>query len=484
MKRKYVSLSFLIIAVIVIFTGIYHNKKPLPEGVSVLYPERSIAGDSIKWFFDNTYIDEGGERVSEQEIFSALYRAIENAEQLIVIDMFFFSDFIGSLDSPYLELASELTDRLVAKKERSPSTDIVFITDNVNTLYGGFTPEHFTDLKEAGIRLLITDTTMLRDSNPLYSGIWRVLIQPFGISEGGIFTNAMDARMPKVGLRSYLKSLNFKANHRKVMISDYRDEQDILRLASFITSANPHDGSARNSNVAVRLDNNSSFDLLRSENALLKLHGEPVVETDAVSYREDEVSATVQVVTEGMIEDTLIGDIESTQEGDRIDMLMFYFADRDIVRALKRASDRGVEMRFILDPNKDSFGREKSGIPNRQVGYELDNHHENIQIRWCNTTGEQCHSKVTIITRSNRTTISHGSANLTKRNIGNYNLETNVLIRARDGDESVEPMISEFEKQWSNESDIYTLPFEAYEDSAITRILRYRIQEFTGFGSF
>ena len=484
MKRKHVNLLLLLVTTLVVFVGIYHNKKSLPEGVSVLYPERSVSSDSVTWLFDNTYVDEGENRVTEQEIFDGLYAAIKDAEELIVIDMFFFSDFIGSLDAPYLELASELTGRLVAKKERSPAIDIVFITDDVNTLYGGFTPEHFTDLREAGIRLVITDTTMLRDSNPLYSGIWRVLIQPFGISEGGVFTNAMDPRMPKVGLRSYLKSLNFKANHRKVMISDYRDGEGVLRLTSFVTSANPHDGSARHSNAAVRLDNNASFDILTSENSLLQLHGEREVETNAVSYVEDEVQTRVQVATEGMIEKTLLGEINNTQEGDRIDMLMFYIADRDIVRALKRASDRGVEMRFILDPNKDSFGREKSGIPNRQVGYELEHHNENIQVKWCNTTGEQCHSKVTIVTRPSGVTISHGSANLTKRNIGNYNLETNVLIRARVGDQSVQSMISEFEKQWSNEDGTYTLPFEAFKDSAITKTLRYKIQEFTGMSSF
>jgi len=484
MKKKILKLILILLAIVVIVIGVYHNKKALPGGVSVLYPERDVSEDSITWLFDTNYTDGEGNTQTDQEIFDSLYQAIDEAEQLILIDMFFFSDFLGSTDSAYIELASEITDRLVAKKQSASNIDIVFITDEINSLYGGFTPEHFTKLREAGIRLVITDTTMLRDSNPLYSGLWRVFVKPFGISEGGAFTNAMDARMPDVGLRSYLKSLNFKANHRKVMITDYRDKDDVLRLAGYVTSANPHDGSARHSNAAVRIENNTAFDLLQSENSLLTLHGEATVNTSALMYEQDEPTVSVQVATEGKIETAILQAIDATESGDTIDMLMFYFSDRDVVRALKRASDRGVSMRFILDPNKDSFGREKSGIPNRQVGYELENHSENISVRWCNTTGEQCHGKITLIESGDEVSVIHGSANLTKRNIGDYNLETNVIIRANATSSVVTPVAKLFEDHWSNAGGTYTLDFKEFEDSALTRILRYRIQEFTGFGSF
>lgn len=68
---------------------------------------------------------------------------------------------------------------------------------------------------------------------------------------------------------------------------------------------------------------------------------------------------------------------------------MFYFSDRDIINALTNAADRGVNIKILMDPNKDAFGRTKDGTPNRQVASELHKH--GIKIRWCNTYGEQCH---------------------------------------------------------------------------------------------
>ena len=50
------------------------------------------------------------------------------------------------------------------------------------------------------------------------------------------------------------------------------------------------------------------------------------------------------MLTEGKIESKLLEIIAESGEGDTIDMVMFYLADRDIVRALVDASNRGVTM--------------------------------------------------------------------------------------------------------------------------------------------
>ncbi|HCD06420.1 MAG TPA: phospholipase, partial [Methylophaga sp.] len=51
----------------------------------------------------------------------------------------------------------------------------------------------------------------------------------------------------------------------------------------------------------------------------------------------------------------------------------------------------GVRLRVLLDPNKDAFGREKNGVPNRPVAHELMQ--AGATVRWCDTHGEQCHAK-------------------------------------------------------------------------------------------
>jgi len=79
----------------------------------------------------------------------------------------------------------------------------------------------------------------------------------------------------------------------------------------------------------------------------------------------------VQFLTEMKIKDGLINELDNTVEGDSIEVMMFYISNRDVVRALLDASERGVEVKLVLDPNKDSFGREKDGVPNRPVAHEL-----------------------------------------------------------------------------------------------------------------
>ena len=94
---------------------------------------------------------------------------------------------------------------------------------------------------------------------------------------------------------------------------------------------------------------------------------------------------------------------------------MFYLSERKIVKGLIAAHERGVKLRILLDPNKDAFGREKNGIPNRQVASEL--HKAGIPVRWCNTQGEQCHNKILMKYGAQQSEMILGSANFTARNL-------------------------------------------------------------------
>jgi len=87
--------------------------------------------------------------------------------------------------------------------------------------------------------------------------------------------------------------------------------------------------------------------------------------------------------------------ITSAQSGSRLDLAFFYLSHREIVASLLNAHERGANIRVLLDANNEAFGHQKSGIPNRQVALEL--HKAGIPVRWCNTSGEQCHSKSLIL---------------------------------------------------------------------------------------
>src|SRR5690606_7416619 len=125
--------------------------------------------------------------------------------------------------------------------------------------------------------------------------------------------------------------------------------------------------------------------------------------------------------------DHLLEQIRAARNGDAIDIATFYLSDRKIIRALLDAAVRDVAIRLILDANRDAFGRQKDGVPNRPVANELvERSGGKIEVRWYRTHGEQFHTKLALIRRGEELTASLGSANFTRRNIGNYNLEANL----------------------------------------------------------
>ena len=150
---------------------------------------------------------------------------------------------------------------------------------------------------------------------------------------------------------------------------------------------------------------------------------------------------------------------------------------------MKEAQVRGVKVKVILDPNKDAFGREKNGVPNVSVAREFKKSSSDFELRWCSTHGEQCHSKMVIITYSDLEEMFIGSANLTKRNIGDYNLETNVKVSGQVVG-AIQDAKKLFTLIWSNESKDYTVGYDFYKDESLLKYLQYRVMEKTGLSSF
>jgi phosphatidylserine/phosphatidylglycerophosphate/cardiolipin synthase-like enzyme len=163
-------------------------------------------------------------------------------------------------------------------------------------------------------------------------------------------------------------------------------------------------------------------------------------------------------------------------------------SDRQVIDALLAAAARKVQIRLILDPNRDAFGRQKDGVPNRPVANELVTKSNGaIEVRWYRTHGEQFHTKLALIARGEQLIASIGSANLTRRNLGNYNLEANLAVAVPRGSPLAQQMNSYFERLWSNEGQPgteYTAPFGAFEDADRSLYWRYCLMEATGLSTF
>ncbi len=484
-KRSRLWLAFVALACLVVLPYSCQMFRPLPPGLDFVGAEHP-AGE-IAFLRDLTWVDQAGDRHSDQQIFDAMLEIVRGARRFVVLDFFLYNDYVGAGGPPDRYLAAELTAALIAQKRAWPELTVIVITDPVNTVYGGAPFAQFAELEAAGIEVVTTRLEPLRDSNPVYSLFWNVLARPFGNGEGSLMPNpfSVDGR---VSLRSWLRLLNFKANHRKTLIADRGDG-----LVGLVTSANPHDGSSANTNIALRFDGPAVFDLLATENAVLEFSGrEPFnpgpefapSAAPSAGAPGERPGMTVQILTENGIKRAVIDAIESAGEADALRLAMFYLADRDVIAALESAQARGVDVRILLDPNKDAFGRAKGGVPARPVARELTA--ADVPLRWCDTHGEQCHIKLLLVDYANGSSVLiGGSANFTRRNLDNFNLETNVALRGPRESPPIAEARALLDLMWDNEPGrLISVDYERYADVSLLKRLRSRFLEASGLSTF
>lgn len=482
----------LIIATVLLCLALYQQWKPLPDGLSMAGPERLLLDPRL--LIDHTWHDRDGNGHLEHEIFDEILRLIGQAQRLIVLDMFLFN---ASGDGETLRpLHQELTEALLQRRHERPDLPILVITDPFNTQYGGVRSPELEQLRAADIPVIETPLQPLRDSNPLWSTLWRVCCQWFGNrADGGWLPTPIND--DKVPLRSYLALLNFKANHRKVLVVDEGAD-----WRGLISSGNPHYGSSRHSNIALSFAGPAALDLLDSERAVARLAGrdlppvQPRPTPDRPLSTDEEATqgqqaTRGQIVTEGKIRAAALAMIAGAARGDRLDIAMFYLSHRGIVEALIAARQRDVIVRVLLDPNRDAFGMEKDGVPNRPMARDL--HRAGIPVRWSNTHGEQFHTKAMMRRdRNGSWQLLLGSANFTRRNLDDYNLETNILLKADTATAVSGRFSGYFEHSWqgawleseASSSAPLSLDYEAWRDDSWFKYWRYRVMEATGLSTF
>ena len=472
--RQYFALILGMVALGYLSSAIYHIYKPLPEGLDYTGKLRHA---NVKFLADKTYLDAEGKQQQEHQIFNQILKLIDEAQTTIVLDMFLFNDEVGSSKIPHDKLTQNLTEALIVKKRMTPQIEIKVITDPINSVYGGIAPEHYRQLRQAGIEVIETDLTALRASNPLWSGFWYLCCQ-------GVGNNAEKGWLPnpfgdeKITLRSYLSLFNFKANHRKTVVVDTLEGWKTL-----VTSMNPHDGSSHHSNVALMVTGNTAIDVLKTEQAVGRMSKGDIPVVIVGEFEEAKEFPQAQVLTEKAILDATLKLIETAKSGENIDLAMFYLSEREIVKELIAAKQRGVNVKVLLDPNKDAFGREKNGIPNRQVASELNE--AGVQVRWCNTQGEQCHSKMIIKSNVQQSEMILGSANFTARNLKNYNLETNIRVVGNSSADVFKDAQSYFNTAWSNlDAKNMSVDYAQYADESKWKYGLYRFMEWSGVSTF
>lgn len=454
----------ILILLLVIIPIIYSLNTKNPPGTNVASEFRDA---DCEFLYDLTYLKDG-KRLHEKRIFKKEIELIKNAQDFLMVDFFLFNDeYPNTMNFP--SQVEEMTDLLIAKKKENPAMPILFVTDPINNFYGAYEEDNLKRLRENGIEVVVTDLNKMRDSNALVSGIYRAYLQWFGTSGGGWIKNFFDKDADKVNVRSILKLANFKGNHRKVLIS----EKEAL-----LASANPHDPSAHHSNVAMVFRGKSMEDLIKTESIFFDKLPD-VIE----NFKAEEVTSPykLRVITEGKIYDEISKNIKETKKGDEINLGIFYLSEFRILRELGEAAKRGVDVKIIADLNKDAFGLEKNGSPNRPALSELKEDYPDINIRWYQTSGEQFHTKFIYFDFKDKDPLAIlGSANYTRRNLDNFNLETNLAVEMEKDSPMAGEMRNYYARIWNNEDGDYTLPLEDFYESRFFMRILWKIQEKTG----
>ena len=477
---------------IYVFFFAYEWWHPMPDDLLVAPKTYQVPDSAVHFFADTSYIDTTKNlRVLDQHIWDQVGKIIAKAKHTITLDMFLYNDFQGPHPETAHKLSQELTDMLINKKTTDKHIIIALITDPINTVYGGVTSPYFTKLMLSGIPVITTDLSVLPDSNVPWSAAWHPFMSWMGNSTtGGWLPHPFDATGGKVTLRSWVALLNMKANHRKLLVADQPitsgKNAGKQKMITFVSSANPHDGSSANGNVALQVDDKIWREALSSEHIVARLSGAGLPNYDAASTLDADGNVSVTLLHQAFIKERVLERIADAKQGDQINLVMFYLSERDIVNALADAANRGVNIRIILDPNNQAFGFQKNGIPNQPIARELlQRSNDSIQVRWCATSGEQCHAKLMYGASATNSYMFIGSANFTRRNIGGFNLESDLYVETTGARFSAwNDANSYFEKMWSNTGGIFTNDYMLHRDDTFWKASLARMMEFTGMSSF
>ncbi|KML33903.1 phospholipase D family protein [Rossellomorea marisflavi] len=473
-KRWLIGLAIIMLLSTIMF---YQRTKPLPDGVSYAGGIHSIPEEDVEFIYDLTYQKDGKEEY-DHSIFDEVNKTVSEAEDFLILDLFLFNGYTKN-DRNYPKISEELSKTIQERMKEKPDLKVVFISDDVNTTYGSHKADQLEPLKELGAEVIFTDLDRLRDPNLLYSGVWRAGIQWFGQKGNGWLPNPMAPSAPEVTARSYLKLLNVKANHRKVVISEKE---------GMVLSANPHDASGFHSNIAFRVKGDILKDMIKAEKAVAAFSGgnmnafpsdkevdELITHVEASGGKE----VKAQILTERKVQTNVVKALDKAKEGDEVWIGMFYLADRDIIDAIENAADRKVDVRMVLDPNQNAFGQEKIGLPNLPIASELNKlDNEHISIRWYNTNKEQYHTKFIYVKGKKSSTVIGGSSNYTSRNLDDYNLEENILFTGAPDSRLMTDVDDYFQRIWNNENGTYTVEYKKYQDKLpIFKYIMYVLQK-------
>jgi PLD-like domain len=407
----------------------WNSAKPLPPGTHLVSQVSRLSESDVDFLYESP---------QRQDISMREMAAIDHAEQLIVLDR-----------SP---VTRELAEHLSARKRARPHLKIVLVTDPGNEAFGGTPSQTLASLEEAGLIVARVRLDRLRDSNPLYSGLWRLVF--------GWWSDPFDETPGRATLPAWSRMQNFKADQRQLVVAD--------------------DG-AGGWNAILAPAGAAAGLMLRGSLARAMIAGE--LQVAAWSADDERLPAgppmdgrgvgsiDARFLTEGAIETALLDAIAAAAGGDQVLIAVQNLSDRRLIAAALGAAARGARLQVLLAQNP---------MPNRAVAGELLREGGGrIEVRWCPIEAGASLPKLLVVRHRNDLWVNLGSANFTRRNLGDLNLESSVELRMPAQAAPARAATEYFARAWSGAA-----AGADFADQSSTAYWRYRFAEATGLSSF
>ena len=533
------SMKKYLVAGIMAFTVSCSTIKNPPLGINYESPIRET--ENAEFYYDLTYLDKDGNIQYDRNLWDATLKVVDNAKDYLIIEMFLFNDLYNKDKEHFPEFAKKYTERLVKKQEENPNLKVYILADENNNFYGAFEHPFITSMKNAGINVIIVDIFKLKDTFPWYSPIWRTFIKPMGNPQNkGWITNFYGDMWPKLTIRNLLRALNVKADHKKVFLNEkevvvssanihdpsyfheniaiYTDGlivkdvlHDLQLVAKFSDSEINVDGSNKETKSKIEMDlpdktkirkdtmnignlEDKKNDMIHLEENINDSQKNEKGKKESLSLNsgKNEITDTegktykIQYLSEGAIGKYLDADIDSLKSGDELLMGMYFLADKGIIDRLIKAANRGVKIRMIFDRSRDAFGMSTNGLPNKPVSKKLKKKTKGkIEIKWYFTNNEQYHTKITLMKKTDGSVIINaGSANLIKKNIRGYIMDSNFRILTTQDSKISKDVYTYFDRLWENKDGLFTINFDDEPTTSGFSDFMYKILDATQLGSF
>jgi hypothetical protein len=452
---------------------------------------------SVHFLRDLSAADANGAPLIDQQIDAELLGMMARARQLLLLDTGLFGDLPaagpGASRLPTaLPIASGIVDALVRAKTEHPQLSILMLIDPSTLAMEGTRPL-LERLATAGVEVLAVDVTRLRAPDPAFTSFWNLCCRWWSSAVPvAAWPNPLEVGPPEVSMQLWGQLRSYQRSHRQLLIADDgADDIDALLFSHPL-----HAEAGIESATGLKLSGNALEPLIESEFALAQLSGWS--DGGAMQERSQRLlelqrrpaltagadTARARVVTEAAIGSTLVERIDAARKGDHVAIAALYLAQRELVRALLDAARRGVNVRLLLDPGKDGFGYQRSGIPNRQVASELISASDGaIRVRWYRTHGEQFSASCALIQNSDKSWLLVGTPDLSRRDLGDFNLAAAAVAELPLAAPASADALGWFDSLWYNRASSgteYTTDADVYADASQLRYWQYRLFEAMG----